>query len=83
MLENRTLEILIIAAVVLLLFGAKRLPEAARGLGKSLRIFKSEVSAMKTDTAASTVAPRAGVQAAPVEADAGQVAATTESTHRA
>lgn len=49
MLENRTLEIIIIAVVVLLLFGAKRLPDAARGLGKSLRIFKSEVNAMKTD----------------------------------
>jgi sec-independent protein translocase protein TatA len=50
MLENRTLEIIIIAAVVLLLFGAKRLPDTARGLGKSLRIFKSEVNAMKTDS---------------------------------
>ncbi|MGW9032133.1 twin-arginine translocase TatA/TatE family subunit [Streptomyces sp. NPDC055722] len=38
-------------------------PETARGLGKSLRTFKSEVSAMKTDTAQSTVAPRPGIQA--------------------
>ena len=38
---------LIIALVVLVLFGAKRLPDAARGLGRSLRIFKSEVSEMQ------------------------------------
>ena len=32
--------------VVILLFGGKRLPDAARGLGRSLRIFKSEVKQM-------------------------------------
>jgi sec-independent protein translocase protein TatA len=49
MLENRGLEIVIIAVVVLLLFGAKRLPDSARALGKSLRILKSEVGAMKSE----------------------------------
>ena len=34
-------EWLIIVALILLLFGAKRLPDAARGLGRSLRIFKA------------------------------------------
>jgi TatA/E family protein of Tat protein translocase len=29
-----------------LLFGAKKMPDAARGLGRSLRIFKSEIKAM-------------------------------------
>lgn len=42
MLENRLLEIIIIALVVMVLFGAKRLPESARSLGKSLRILKAE-----------------------------------------
>lgn len=32
-----------------LLFGAKKMPEAARGLGRSLRIFKSEIKAMDDD----------------------------------
>mgnify|MGYP006277204835 CR=1 FL=1 len=32
--------------VGLLLFGGKRLPDVARGLGRSLRIFKAEVKAM-------------------------------------
>jgi sec-independent protein translocase protein TatA len=45
-------EILLVLVVVLLLFGAKRLPDAARGLGRSLRIFKSEVSAMGEDAPA-------------------------------
>jgi len=45
----RPIEIILILAVVLLLFGAKRLPDAARGLGRSLRIFKSEVKAAQDD----------------------------------
>jgi sec-independent protein translocase protein TatA len=38
-------EILIILGIVVLLFGAKKLPELARGSGEALRIFKSEVKA--------------------------------------
>lgn len=36
-------EILIILVLVVLLFGAKRIPEIARGLGKGIREFKREV----------------------------------------
>lgn len=36
-------EIWIIVLIGLLLFGGKKLPDLAQGLGKSLRIFKSEV----------------------------------------
>jgi len=36
-------ELLIIGAVVLLLFGAKKLPELAKGLGQGLKEFKSAV----------------------------------------
>ncbi|MFY9330749.1 MAG: Sec-independent protein translocase subunit TatA [Candidatus Nanopelagicales bacterium] len=42
-------EFLIIVALILLLFGAKRLPDAARGLGRSLRIFKAETKALHDD----------------------------------
>ncbi|PXX59298.1 sec-independent protein translocase protein TatA [Nocardia tenerifensis] len=38
---------LIIAVVFVMFFGAKRMPDAARSLGRSLRIFKSEVSQMQ------------------------------------
>jgi sec-independent protein translocase protein TatA len=37
----------IVIAVFVLLFGAKKLPDAARSLGQSMRIFKSEVKEMK------------------------------------
>ena len=42
-------EILVILGVVVLLFGGKKLPELARGSGKALRIFKTEVSSLHDD----------------------------------
>jgi len=41
--------ILLLLIVVVVLFGAKRLPDSARSLGRSLRIFKSEMKDMKND----------------------------------
>ncbi|MCQ4081721.1 Sec-independent protein translocase subunit TatA [Streptomyces sp. RB6PN25] len=41
--------LVIVVLVVFLLFGAKRLPDTARALGKSLRILKSETRALKDD----------------------------------
>ena len=38
-------EILVILGIVVLLFGGRKLPELARGSGRALRIFKSEVKA--------------------------------------
>ena len=45
-------EIVILLIVVLVLFGAKRLPDSARSLGRSMRIFKSEMKEMKADDTA-------------------------------
>jgi sec-independent protein translocase protein TatA len=42
-------EILVILGVVLLLFGGKKLPELARGSGRALRIFKTEVKSLSDD----------------------------------
>lgn len=42
-------EIILILVVIILLFGAKKLPDMARSLGKSARILKSEAKAMKDD----------------------------------
>jgi sec-independent protein translocase protein TatA len=59
-------KILIIAVVVLVLFGSKKLPDAARSLGKSMRILKTEIhelhdeddpTAAGTTTATATVSP--------------------------
>jgi sec-independent protein translocase protein TatA len=41
--------LLILAGVFVLLFGAKRLPDGARSLGRSLRIFKTEVKGLHDD----------------------------------
>ena len=41
--------LLVLAIVFLILFGSKRLPDSARSLGRSLRIFKSEVQEMNKD----------------------------------
>ncbi len=41
--------LIVLLVVVLVLFGGKRLPEAARGLGRSMRIFKSEVKEMRDE----------------------------------
>ena len=41
--------LLILAAVVLVLFGAKRLPDSARSLGRAMRIFKSETRGLHGD----------------------------------
>jgi sec-independent protein translocase protein TatA len=55
---------LIIIAAFILLFGAKRLPEAARSVGRSLRILKSEVGAMHDDEQAKRSAAETDVTAA-------------------
>ena len=47
-------EILIILGIVLLLFGGRKLPELARGTGRALRIFKTEVKAIDSDDADSS-----------------------------
>ena len=40
---------IVLAVVVLLLFGYKKLPDASRSLGRSLRIFKTEIKGMTDD----------------------------------
>lgn len=42
--------LVIILAVVLLLFGAPKLPGLAKSIGQSMRIFRSEVKTMKAET---------------------------------
>lgn len=52
--------IVVLVVVVLLLFGARRLPDVAASVGKSLKIFKKEVKELTDDEPSSrpeTVAP--------------------------
>ena len=65
-------KILIVAVVIIVLFGSRKLPDAARSLGKSMRILKTEVQGMHEDDEPS---PSAAVPA-PVEAPAPLQAAT-------
>jgi sec-independent protein translocase protein TatA len=63
-------ELLIILAVLLLLFGASKLPELARGSGQALRIFKSETKGLMDDDGKATAADLkhvAAPAAAPVD----------------
>ncbi|MGW0333568.1 Sec-independent protein translocase subunit TatA [Streptomyces sp. NPDC003011] len=55
-------EIILILVVIILLFGAKKLPDMARSLGKSARILKSEAKAMKSEGQDNTSAPAAPPQ---------------------
>jgi sec-independent protein translocase protein TatA len=75
----------ILAVVVILLFGAKKLPDAARSLGKSMRIFKSELREMQTDNkseAPSIQTPATpAVTPQPVQSERVDPPATTEQGH--
>ena len=58
---------LIVIAVFVLLFGAKKLPDAARSLGKSMRIFKSEIKEMQADSKPEEAAPPTAIASERVE----------------
>lgn len=65
--------LVILLAVVLLLFGAPKLPGLARSIGQSMRIFRSEVKTMKDEngndvpdaTAEEPEAPKSSTQSKP------------------
>jgi sec-independent protein translocase protein TatA len=65
-------ELVIIVLAILLLFGYKKLPDASRSLGRSLRIFKGEMKGMKDDD----VRLKDAAQATPVR---GEVIPSTSS----
>lgn len=68
-------EVIILLLVLVLLFGATRLPKAAEGIGKSLKVFKREIRSSSDDDEAQ--AQQNGQ--ANSQAIAGQTQTTTES----
>lgn len=65
---------LIVILVFVLLFGSKRLPDAARSLGKSMRIFKTEVKELQNDKIeAAQITPAQPPVVAPVQPVQAQV----------
>ena len=57
--------IIVLIVGLLLLFSAKKLPDMARGLGQSMRIFRAETRGLKDDEAQRQAAPR--VEGAPAQ----------------
>jgi sec-independent protein translocase protein TatA len=80
------LEIGLIILAILLLFGYKKLPDASRSLGRSLRIFKGEMKGMKDDDVrtrdAAQATPVRGEITAPTPSASGDVAAQLEEEAR-
>ncbi|RLV55621.1 Sec-independent protein translocase subunit TatA [Aeromicrobium phragmitis] len=72
-------EILIILGIVVLLFGGRKLPELARGSGRALRIFKSEVKASQDEDATSIESTPPTDDAPPRTVDASEVTTETPS----
>jgi sec-independent protein translocase protein TatA len=58
--------LIIVALILVILFGSRRLPDAARGLGQSMRIFKAEVKQMQNEDRPKT-APAQPSAEAPLE----------------
>jgi sec-independent protein translocase protein TatA len=59
-------KIAIIAILIIVLFGSRKLPDAARSLGRSMRILKAEVQGMHEDEPGAPV-QATGVQATPAQ----------------
>jgi sec-independent protein translocase protein TatA len=60
--------LLIIVAVILLLFGAAKLPALAKSVGQSARVFKGEMKAMKDDDAPNSASSTQVASETPVAA---------------
>jgi sec-independent protein translocase protein TatA len=75
-------ELLILLVVLLLIFGARRLPEMGRSLGKGMREFKDAVTGVEEETQKTTPAPPAELPSAPSEPTAARSEADAESTER-
>jgi sec-independent protein translocase protein TatA len=59
--------LLIIAGVIVLLFGSKKLPDMARSLGQSARILKAETQGMRSDKTAQQTQPAVSAEPPPGE----------------
>jgi sec-independent protein translocase protein TatA len=79
-------ELVLILIAILLLFGYKKLPDASRSLGRSLRIFKGEMKGMKDDDVrtkdAAQTTPVRGEIVTPATPDSGDLTARLEEEAR-
>jgi sec-independent protein translocase protein TatA len=70
--------IIVILALLVLLFGSRKLPDAARSVGQSLRIFKSEMKAAAKDDTPAAPAQPAGPVAPPAAVEASVITTATQ-----
>lgn len=75
--------VLILLVIVLLLFGAKRLPGSARSLGQAMRIFRAETKGLREDDAADTRPAAAAPQQLPASQPAAPADAQPAEAQRA
>ncbi len=75
-------EILIILVIVLLLFGAPKLPQLARSLGQSLRILKDETRSLSDDSSAAPQPDGTDTAADPAASDQGKPATSSSDEPR-
>jgi sec-independent protein translocase protein TatA len=71
-------KILIVAVVIIVLFGSKKLPDAARSLGRSMRILKKEVGSMHEDEPDDAPAQGGTAQFPPAQLTAAPAAAPAD-----
>ena len=69
-------EFVILIGILVLLFGAKRLPDMARSIGQSARVFKGEMKGMKSDDAAKAEPSTAQTPPPPAALPSAQVQST-------
>ena len=60
-------ELILVLLVIVVVFGAKRLPDSARALGRSMRILKAETKGLHEDDATSTTTARVVTPVAPAQ----------------
>ena len=79
-------ELIVVLLIVLVLFGYKKLPDASRALGRSLRIFKGEMKGMKDDDVrtkdVARTAPVSGEVIAPAPKDDADLTARLQAEAR-
>jgi sec-independent protein translocase protein TatA len=76
-------EFVILIGVLVLLFGARKLPDMARSIGQSARVFKGEMKGMKSDDEAREADKQAQPPQLPPPSAAPPAAAPTEGTQPA
>ena len=63
--------VIVLVVVLVVLFGAKRLPDAARSLGRSMRILKAETRGLQEDDVAAKAEAQNGRQ--PLDSEASKI----------